>query len=61
MIKDRLEEAKNQVIATLDARMIFLLTTVKDIERKDLEPLNNLKEELGEDLSTTRALITEGI
>ena len=60
VIEDRFEDTKNQVIAALDSRMIFLLTTVKDIERKDLEPLKNLKEELGGDVSTMKALIKEG-
>ena len=41
--------------------MAFLLTTVTEIEGKDLEPLKILKQQLEGDLLKTKKLIEEGI
>ena len=61
MVESHFELAKNQVIAALENRMTFLLTTISEIETKDLEPLKNLRQQMEGDLSRTKTLIHEGI
>ena len=60
IVQNNFEIAKKEIIAALETRMVFLLTTIKEIETQDLEPLTNLKQQLDGDLATTKNLITEG-
>ncbi len=60
VVENNFESAKKEIIAALETRMALLLTTIKEIETQDLEPLTNLKQQLDEDLATMKNLITEG-
>ena len=60
VVETHFESAKKEIIAALETRMTLLLTTIKEIETQDLEPLSNLKQQLDKDLARMKHLITEG-
>ena len=60
VVETHFESAKKEIIAALETRMTLLLTTIKEIETQDLEPLTNLKQQLDKDLAMMKNLITEG-
>ena len=60
VVENHFESAKKEIMAALETRMVLLLTTIKEIETQDLEPLTNLKQQLDGNLAKMKALITEG-
>ena len=60
VVENHFESAKKEIIAALETRMVFLLTTIKEIETQDLEPLTSLKQQLDGDLATMKNSIQEG-
>ena len=60
VVETHFESAKKEIVAALETRMTLLLTTIKEIETQDLEPLTNLKQQLDKDLLMMKNLITEG-
>ena len=60
VVETHFELAEKEIIAALETRKTLLLTTIKEIETQDLEPLTNLKQQLDKDLAMMKNLITEG-
>jgi hypothetical protein len=60
VVENYFESAKKEIMAALETRMTLLLTTIKEIETQDLEPLTSLKQQLDGDLVAMKNLITEG-
>jgi hypothetical protein len=60
VVENHFESAKKEIIAALETRMVFLLTTIKEIETQDLEPLTSLKQQLDGDFATMKNSIQEG-
>ena len=44
----------------LDCREKAILTTITEIERKDLDPLNNLEDKINRELDKTVKLLEKG-
>jgi hypothetical protein len=60
VVENYFKLAKKEIMAALETRMTLLLTTIKEIETQDLEPLTSLKQQLDGDLVAMKNLITEG-
>ena len=60
VVENHFESAKKEIFTALETRKAFLLTTIKEIETQDLEPLTNLKQLLDNDLASMRNQIAEG-
>ena len=60
VVENHFDSAKKEINLALETRKALLLTTIKEIETSDLEPLTSLKQQLDGDLASLKNLIDEG-
>lgn len=59
-VEERFNHIKHEIAHTLECRREAILTTISEIERKDLDPLTNLEEKISGELNKTLQLIERG-
>lgn len=59
-VEEKFKLLKNEVAQMLDCREKAILTTITEIERKDLDPLNNLEDKINRELDKTVKLLEKG-
>lgn len=59
-VEEKFKLLRNEVAQMLDCREKAILTTITEIERKDLDPLNNLEDKINRELDKTVKLLEKG-
>lgn len=59
-VEEKFKLLKNEVAQMLDCREKAILTTITEIGRKDLDPLNNLEDKINRELDKTVKLLEKG-
>ena len=59
-VEEKFKHLRNEVAQMLDCREKAILTTITEIERKDLDPLNNLEDKINRELDKTVKLLEKG-
>ena len=60
MVNERFEEIKKEIAHVLETRQRGILSTIAEIERKDLDPLTTLEDRINGDLDKTLQCIEKG-
>lgn len=60
VVNERFEEIKKEIAHVLEARQRGILSTIAEIERKDLDPLTTLEDRINGDLDKTLQCIEKG-
>jgi len=59
-VEEGFKQIKYEIAHMLECRQKAILTTISEIERKDLDPLTNLEEKINGELDKTVQLIEKG-
>lgn len=59
-VEERFKDIKQEIAHVLDTRQKAILSTIGEIERKDLDPLTNLEDRINGQLDKTVQLIEKG-
>ena len=59
-VEEKFKHLRNEVAQMIDCREKAILTTITEIERKDLDPLNNLEDKINRELDKTVKLLEKG-
>ena len=60
VVNERFEEIKKEIAHVLETRQRGILSTIAEIERKDLDPLTTLEDRINGDLDKTLQCIEKG-
>ena len=60
VVYERFEEIKKEIAHVLETRQRGILSTIAEIERKDLDPLTTLEDRINGDLDKTLQCIEKG-